>query len=85
VPVLAGLAPGVLASPIADSMEVTRYLWERHPQLLPDSHKDQILEKLNKLHEINYFSLAFSDKPFGRLNDLLLATESGLVVAEIIL
>ena len=52
----------VLSSPsltkaVADSLEITRFIAERYPQLVPQSHSQEVLELLNELHEINVSGL----------------------------
>jgi hypothetical protein len=51
-----------LAEPIQDSLEITLYLAERYSDLIPQSHKDEIIKLLHDLHSINYFSLSFPGK-----------------------
>jgi glutathione S-transferase len=53
------LVSNVLAKPIADSLEITHFLAERYPSLIPSSHKDQVTALLKDLHALNYFSLSF--------------------------
>jgi hypothetical protein len=55
--------PTRLAKPIADSLDITYYITTQYPSLLPENYKDQIVELLNELHSINYFSLSFASKP----------------------
>ena len=38
------------------------YTAEQYPDLIPQSHKDEIARLLRDLHSINYFSLSFSGK-----------------------
>lgn len=52
-----------LPKPIQDSLDITLYIAERYPDLMPQSHKDEIIHLLQELHSINYFSLSFSGKP----------------------
>ncbi|KAL3446404.1 hypothetical protein BJX65DRAFT_279528 [Aspergillus insuetus] len=56
VPVLVSDA---LEKPIADSLEITHYLAQRYPSLIPASHKKKITDLLHDLHALNYFSLSF--------------------------
>lgn len=49
-----------LAQPIRDSLEITLYMVEKYPDLIPASHKGKILPLLEELHSINYFSLSFT-------------------------
>ena len=53
------LASAELKRPIADSLEITFFLAESYPSLIPDSHKEQIVSLLEELHSLNYFSLSF--------------------------
>lgn len=53
----------ILPNPLADSLYITLYIAERYPTLLPAAHKDQILFLLHNLHDINYFSISFGNKP----------------------
>ena len=53
------LTSPLLSKPIADSVEITHFLADRYPSLIPVSHKEQITKLLNDLHAINYFSLSF--------------------------
>jgi hypothetical protein len=50
--------------PIADSLEITHFLAERYPSLIPASHKEPISDLLVDLHALNYFSLSFSDRKY---------------------
>jgi hypothetical protein len=61
VPVLTN--PDILPKPLADSQDITLYITERFPRLLPRDLQDEILKGLAHLHEINYFTLTFTDKP----------------------
>lgn len=56
------LASAELKQPIADSLEITFFLAERYPSLIPDSHKEQIVSLLKDLHSLNYFSLSFGGR-----------------------
>ena len=56
VPVLVG--PGELK--ITDSLDITYYLAERYPGLIPQTHKDVITVLLNELHDVWYVSLSFT-------------------------
>jgi glutathione S-transferase len=48
-----------LDKPIADSLDITHYLSNFYPSLIPASHKDRITKGLKDLHALNYFSLSF--------------------------
>ncbi|OAP60326.1 hypothetical protein AYL99_05328 [Fonsecaea erecta] len=56
VPVLTSPA---LPAPIADSMDITRFLAQRYPTLIPAAHAEEIHARLDALHALNYFSLSF--------------------------
>ncbi|KIX06621.1 uncharacterized protein Z518_04597 [Rhinocladiella mackenziei CBS 650.93] len=43
-----------------DSLDITRFLSERYPQLLPSAHRDSINELLNELHQVWFVSLSFT-------------------------
>jgi hypothetical protein len=61
VPVLANIL--VLATPIADSMEITWYIVGRYPSLAPTEHEEDIGRLLRDLHALNYFNISFKGKP----------------------
>ncbi|KAG4442870.1 hypothetical protein IFR05_001666 [Cadophora sp. M221] len=61
VPVLTH--PSKLPKPIPDSLDITHYIASNYPSLLPEEFKDRIVELLKELHDINYFSLSFGNKP----------------------
>ncbi len=46
-----------------ESFDITYFIADRYPSLLPTENKDQIRELLNELHDVNYFSLSFGSKP----------------------
>jgi glutathione S-transferase len=48
-----------LDKPIADSLDITHYLSNFYPSLIPTSQKEQITKGLQDLHALNYFSLSF--------------------------
>ncbi|KAE9379703.1 hypothetical protein N431DRAFT_398147 [Stipitochalara longipes BDJ] len=55
--------PGLLIKPIPDSLDITYYIAKQYPSLIPEDKKDQIIELLQELHNINYFSLSFGSRP----------------------
>ncbi|OQV08105.1 Glutathione S-transferase, domain-containing protein [Cladophialophora immunda] len=57
VPALVNKA--VLPKPIADSMEITYYLFELYPSLCPPQHAATIRELIQELHGISFLALAF--------------------------
>ncbi|KAH6706352.1 hypothetical protein BKA61DRAFT_558853 [Leptodontidium sp. MPI-SDFR-AT-0119] len=61
VPVLTHLSK--LPKPLPDSLDITHYIASHCPSLLPEDYKEQIVELLKELHDINYFSLSFGNKP----------------------
>jgi glutathione S-transferase len=74
--------PTVLPKPIADSLDITYYITAQYPGLLPENHKDQVIELLRELHHINYFSLSFGSKP-GMATALKVPVEEKLAQAGI--
>jgi len=46
-----------------ESLDITYYIAEHYLSLLLEEKKDQIIELLRELHDINYFSLSFGNKP----------------------
>ena len=48
-----------LDKPICDSLEITHFLAQRYPSLVPAEHKEDITRLLKELHALNYFSLSF--------------------------
>ena len=50
--------------PITDSVDITHFLAESHPPLIPESHKQQITKLLHDLHALNYFSLSFPGREY---------------------
>jgi hypothetical protein len=46
-----------------ESLDISYYIAKQYPSLLPESHKDQIFELLNELHNINFFALTFGSTP----------------------
>ncbi|KAJ5149555.1 hypothetical protein N7448_001133 [Penicillium atrosanguineum] len=61
VPVLAN--PAVLRKPLAESQDITLYIAEHYPRLLPLALRNEIIQRLSDLHTINYFSLSFTGRP----------------------
>ncbi|KIW27738.1 uncharacterized protein PV07_07448 [Cladophialophora immunda] len=61
VPVL--LSPGLLEKPITDSLDITLWLCERHPDLRPSEYADDINRLLRDLHAINFFTLSMRNRP----------------------
>ena len=47
---------------IPDSVDITFYLGDIYPNLIPASHKTQIKGLIERLHEISYFALTYGTK-----------------------
>ena len=58
VPALTG---PTLKQPIADSQDITHHLGDLFPRLMPDAHKKKIVSLIKGLHDINFFSLFFTN------------------------
>jgi glutathione S-transferase len=43
-------------------MDITRYLANYYPSLIPTPHQDEINARLDALHALNYFSLSFTGR-----------------------
>lgn len=56
VPVLTSSS---LDKPLPDSLDITHYLSNFYPSLIPEAHKERITKGLQDLHSLNYFSLSF--------------------------
>jgi hypothetical protein len=52
-----------LPFPIADSVDITHYLAALYPSLIPPTHAYLITQLLQELHNLNFFSLSFANKP----------------------
>lgn len=48
-------------TPIEDSLQITLFVAERYPNLIPESHKEEITSLLKELHGVNYFSLSYAE------------------------
>lgn len=48
---------------IPDSVDITYFIADRHPSLLPSEKEEAIRKLMSDLHAINFFSLTFTDKP----------------------
>lgn len=57
VPVLTN--KNLLAQPMPESVEISLYISEWYPSLLPPSHKKDIRQLIEELHDINYGVLTF--------------------------
>ena len=55
--------PSKLPKPMPDSLDITYYITTQYPNLIPENIKDDIVELLNELHSINFFSLSFGSNP----------------------
>ncbi|KIY00911.1 uncharacterized protein Z520_03577 [Fonsecaea multimorphosa CBS 102226] len=58
------LTSPTLGAPIADSMDITRYLAKYYPAIIPASYEKEINERLDALHALNYFSLSFPGRDY---------------------
>ncbi|EXJ65707.1 uncharacterized protein A1O5_11234 [Cladophialophora psammophila CBS 110553] len=63
VPVLTSSNPQRLKTPLSESVDITYFLAEYFPTLCPPHLASQITSLLSELHDINYFSLTYTDKP----------------------
>lgn len=54
---------GVFPEPMPESVDITWYLCERYPSLLPSQHAETIKRLVTKLHEISFYSLSFGNMP----------------------
>ena len=61
VPVL--MIPSLLPTPLPESLDISYYICDRYPSLLPATHKEEIAKLLHDLHDINFFSLSFEKGP----------------------
>jgi hypothetical protein len=57
------LAPLSAAKTIPDSLQITLFLSQYYPRMIPASRNDEVATLLAELHAINYYSLTFSGKP----------------------
>jgi hypothetical protein len=57
------LSPGFLQKPISDSLDITFWLCERHPDLRPREHAEYVNSVLQQLHAINFFTLSMRSVP----------------------
>lgn len=74
VPVLTSEA---FEKPLPDSLNITFYIAERYPSLIPAELQDTIKEQLLELHDLNYFSLSFGARPH-QAEKLLIAVDERL-------
>ncbi|KAM0247751.1 hypothetical protein ACHAQJ_009712 [Trichoderma viride] len=56
------LASPSLPEPIYDSVKITYYLASLFPSLMPPSHADMISSLLEKIHDINFFTITFTGR-----------------------
>ena len=52
-----------LSRPMPESVDITYFLCDRYPQLLPDENKDQIKALIEELHTISFYALSFAGQP----------------------
>lgn len=48
-------------TPIHDSLQITLFIAKHYPNLIPESHQEEINALLKELHELNYFSLSTAE------------------------
>ena len=48
---------------IPDSQEITKYIAESYPMLMPEPHKKEIIQMIAALHGISFFAWTFEGKP----------------------
>ncbi len=53
---------------VPDSLDITKYLSEFYPSLIPSSHQSEIYALLERLHSINFFALTYAGKPESQEN-----------------
>ncbi|KAH0846028.1 hypothetical protein FOPE_12242 [Fonsecaea pedrosoi] len=56
-------SPGFFEKPMTDSLDITLWLCERHPDLRPAEYADDINRLLRDLHAINFFTLSMRNRP----------------------
>lgn len=61
VPVLG--SPVAFSFPVNQTSQISTYVSERHPNLLPPAHAAEITRLVNKMHELNFFTLSFRGSP----------------------
>lgn len=44
---------------LTDSLDITRFLGERYPRLIPSAYRDTIMSLLLELHKVWFVSLSF--------------------------
>ncbi|KAJ5157225.1 uncharacterized protein N7482_008325 [Penicillium canariense] len=49
-------------NPVPDSLEITHYIANVYPNVIPKSHRDEITALLKELHGLNFFSLSFTGR-----------------------
>ncbi|EMC95910.1 hypothetical protein BAUCODRAFT_34669 [Baudoinia panamericana UAMH 10762] len=57
------LASKALPKPMAESLDMTLYIAEHYPALIPEAHHRETTAWLRELHGLNYFALSFGDRP----------------------
>ena len=61
VPVLGSSA--AFSFPLNQTSKISTYIAERHPSLLPQEFAAEIVQLINKMHELNFFTLSFRGSP----------------------
>ena len=49
--------------PLNQASKISTYIAERHASLLPKEHAAEIIRLINKMHELNFFTLSFRGSP----------------------
>ncbi|KAK5995683.1 hypothetical protein PT974_04100 [Cladobotryum mycophilum] len=52
-----------LPQSIIDSVKITHFLVDLFPDLAPASHRELILQLIDEIHSVNFFSLSFTKRP----------------------
>lgn len=56
-------SPVAFSFPLNQTSTISTYISERHPSLLPNEHAAEIIRLVNKMHELNFFTLSFRGSP----------------------
>lgn len=54
------MTSAALATPLTDSVDITKYMCSLYPSLAPSALQQTIFAALEQLHEIQYLSLSFT-------------------------
>jgi hypothetical protein len=70
--------PSLLDAPITESLDITRFIYQRfYPHLCPKEHQAQIEKLLYELHEISFVTLSFRRWP-ERVDQMINGVKSKL-------